>query len=58
MQKLKTFLKALAIMTLAGVGVGGLVDGIKRYDQAGTAGLGAFLLIGAFFLYRMWFAQR
>jgi hypothetical protein len=52
-------LKALSVMVLAAFGAGNVVAGFRSYYDAGfNVGLGVFLLLGAFFLYRAWFARR
>ena len=58
MNPLTTTLKALAIMILAAFGSGALFDGIKtEWNPGPSVGFGVFLLLGAFFLYRAWFAR-
>jgi len=51
------FPKALAIMTLAGFGIGMIFGGMHTYGGEGEIGFGAFLLLGAGFLYRGWFGR-
>ena len=50
--------KALAIMILAAFGSGLFHGGVRStydFDSGFEVGLGVFLLLGAWFLYRAWF---
>lgn len=62
MKSLLTILKALAVMMLAGIGVGSLASGLgfNRYEthDQGIAGMGAFLLAGAVIGFRVWFGRK
>jgi hypothetical protein len=62
MQAFKTLLKALAIMALAALGSCSLTAAAGDHsfgggDQGLEVGVGIFLLLGAFFLYRTWFVR-
>ena len=59
MQGVKTFGKAIAVMFLAAWGAGALYAGLARTtaDKEFAVGFGVFCLLGAFFLYRHWFAR-
>jgi hypothetical protein len=52
---LLVILKALAVMGLAGIGGGALVQGLKGEKDGISAGIGIFLLVGALFLVRAWY---
>jgi hypothetical protein len=50
-------LKVLVVMTVAGLGGGAIGAGLKSSHDGGEVGFGTFALVGAFFLYRMWFGR-
>ena len=52
---LLVILKALAVMGLAGVGGGALIQGLKGEKDGIAAGVGIFLLVGVVFLVRAWY---
>ena len=54
---MKGALKALAIMTLAGFGAAFFFGGMHSYNGEAGLGVGVFLLLGAWFLYRTWFGK-
>ena len=51
-------LKALVIMSLAGVAGGALTQGLKGEKDPFSAGLGVFVLVGALFLVLAWYGPR
>ena len=57
MERLIGTLKAFAVMIVAGFGGGAIGAGIKVSRDGSEVGAGTFLLVGAFFLYRMWFGR-
>jgi hypothetical protein len=58
MQRFLVVLRAFAVMTVAGFGGGAIGTGLKPSHDASEVGGGTFLLVGAFFLYRMWFGRK
>jgi hypothetical protein len=53
MQRFLLVLKAFAVMIVAGFGGGAIGAGLKASHDGSEIGFGTFLLVGAFFLYRM-----
>ena len=52
-----TFLKALAVMFLSGVGLAATVSGWRDYSGEFSLAVGVAMMVGAFLLYRQWFAK-
>jgi hypothetical protein len=48
-------LKVLAVMTVAGLGGGAIGAGFKPSHDGSEVGFGTFVLVGAYFLYRVLF---
>ena len=58
MQSFVTVVKALAIMLLAATGSAAIFSDMKAsYNVGPGIFIGVFSLLGAFFLYRAWFAR-
>jgi len=59
--RLWPFLRALAVMAAAAVGscsVASSIGGMTPEETGIRVGIGVFLLVGAWFLYRGWFIAR
>jgi hypothetical protein len=51
-------LKAFAVMIVAGMGGVAIGAAIKTSRDGAEFGFGVFVLVGAFFLYRLWFGRQ
>jgi hypothetical protein len=58
MSRFTNIAKALAIMLMAGLGGAAIGQGIRASKDGGEVGVGTFVLVGALFLYRMWFGNH